>query len=469
MAPPPELHPIELFVPEIKQLLEKKRLIELKEVLEEINPIDLADGMRSFSPEEQVLLLKLLKPIRLMEVFEELDIQKQEYIVNHLEDQTLAPLLEGIPPEVTAELFKKLPDKIVKKMTKLMNHEKITVVNEILEYPDHTAGSIMSQEFLSVDKDLTAKAAIERLQACTRVRSGQDINTLYATNGNRKLIGALSLQTLIGAPGDIKIKEIMSPVSVIKINVKTDKEEASKIFTRYKVLSAPVVNDDNRLVGVLSAEDAIEVIEQENTEDIQKLAGVEALEQPYFKTRVIDMVKKRATWLCVLFLGQTLTATAMGFFEGEIARAAVLALFIPLVISSGGNSGSQAATLIVRALSLKEITFRDWWHVVRREFSSGLALGVILGSLGFLGIFTWGNLSHLYGPHYILVATTVALALVLIVLWGSVVGSLLPIFLKKLKLDPAVASAPFVATLVDVTGLIIYFSVASIILRGTLL
>jgi magnesium transporter len=213
----------------------------------------------------------------------------------------------------------------------------------------------------------------------------------------------------------------------------------------------------------------IQVIQEENTEDIQKLAGVEALEDPYFETSFFQMIKKRGTWLCVLFLGEMLTATAMGFFEHEISRAVVLALFIPLIISSGGNSGSQASTLIVRALALKEISFGDWWRVMRREFATGLCLGLILGTIGFFRIFIWSQFTNLYGPHYVLVALAVAASLVLVVMWGSLSGSLLPIVLKWVRLDPAVVSAPFVATLVDVTGLVIYFSVAMFILRGTLL
>lgn len=464
-----EPRPIELFIPEIRLLLQNKQLNELKTLLSEINPIDLADGFRDFTPEQQILLLKLLRPIRMMEVFEELDLAQQEYIIQHLEDQTLAPLLEGIPEEVTAQLFKKLPDKIVKKMTKLMKQERVETVCDILEYPPQTVGSIMKPHVMSVDKDLTARATLDILQARARVRRGDEIHTIYVTNGSQKLIGAVPLQTLIAAPADIKIKDIMSPVSVIKIPATMDKEEAAKVFGRYKIMSAPVVDEQNRLIGTINAEDAIQVIQAEDTEDIQKLGGTEALQEPYFRIPFVQMVKKRVTWLCVLFIGETLTATAMSFFENEIARAVVLALFIPLIISSGGNSGSQAATLIVRALALKEITFKDWWRVMRREFASGLALGTILGTLGFAGIVLWSQVTTVYGPHYVLVAIAVGLALVLVVLWGSLSGSLLPIFLRRVGVDPAVASAPFVATLVDVTGLIIYFSVAMVILKGTLL
>jgi magnesium transporter len=265
------------------------------------------------------------------------------------------------------------------------------------------------------------------------------------------------------------MKDIMSPVSLIRIYASMDQEEAAAIFSRYKMPSAPVVNDENRLVGVLSIEDVIEVIEEEDTEDIQKMAAVEALDEPYFQIGLGSMIKKRATWLCVLFFGEMLTATAMAYFEHEIARAVVLALFIPLIISSGGNSGSQAATLIIRAMALKEVRLRDWWHVMRREFATGLMLGLILGAIGFMRIYLWSQFSDIYGPHYVSVAATVGASLVLVVMWGSLSGSLLPIVLRRVGLDPAVVSAPFVATLVDVTGLVIYFTVGIFVLRGTLL
>ncbi len=467
--PRADCRPIELFVPEIKQLLEARSLEALQDLLSEINPIDLADGFNNFTPEQQVLMFMLLPQARMMEVFEELELPEQQTILGHLDDTFLAPLLQEVPTEVTAKLFKKLPEKMVKKMSTLMNKERVSEIREILEYPAETVGAIMRTNFINVGPDSTAKATMALLQARSRVRIEEDIHMIFVTNGNRRLLGGVALRTLIAAPNDIKMREIMSPMSPIRILVTMDREAAAEIFSRYKVMSAPVVDADNRLVGVLDADDVIQVIEQETTEDIQKLAGVEALEDPYFLTPFKDMVRKRATWLCVLFVGETLTATAMAFFEKEIARAVVLALFIPLIISSGGNSGSQAATLIVRALALKEITFRDWWRVMRREFFSGLVLGLILGSIGFFRIFVWAQFTSIYGPHYMLVAAAVAAALVLVVLWGSLSGSILPIILMKIGLDPAVVSAPFVATLVDVTGLVIYFSVSMLILKGSLL
>ncbi len=464
-----DIHPVDLFIPEMKQLIHQKKLDELKILVSEINPIDLADGFSHFPSEQQLLILKLLEPNRVIEVFEELDIPQQEYIVQHLEDQTLAPLLEDIPSDVTAELFKELPEKIVQKMANLMEKEKVQVVQNVMEFPETCAGAMMNPDVIGVSPELTARATLDLVQARTRVRKSFDIETLYVTQDSGRLLGAVSLRTLIGAPTDIKIKDIMTPVSVIKINAGMDQEDAAKIFSRYKLISAPVVDDENRLIGVLSVDDIIKVIQEEDTEDIQKLAGVEALDEPYFDISFRKMIKKRATWLCVLFLGEMLTATAMGYFEHEIARAVVLALFIPLIISSGGNSGSQASTLIVRAMALKEVNMKDWWRVVQREVASGLALGLILGTMGFVRVILGAQVTDIYGEHYILIGITLGLTLVAVVLWGSLSGSLLPMFLKRVGLDPAVASAPFVATLVDVTGLVIYFSIAMFLLKGTLL
>lgn len=464
-----DVRPIELFIPEIKVLLKQRALNDLKGLLSEINPIDLADGMDHFPSEEQLLLFKLLPPNRMIEVFSELDVPQQEYIVQHLEDQTLAPLLADIPSDVTAQLFKDLPDRVVKKMTGLMKKERVDVVRDILEYPPQTVGALMNTDVTTVPPEVTARAALDILQARARVRKGGVADYIFVTGINGRLLGALPLHLLIAAPADIKVKDIMTPVSPIRLLASMDQEESAKIFSRYKILSAPVVDEQGRLIGMLTVDDVIDVIQQENTEDIQKLAGMEALDEPYFEISFLKMVKKRATWLCVLFLGEMLTATAMAFFEKEIARAVVLALFIPLIISSGGNSGSQAATLIVRAMALKEVGFRDWWRVIRREFFSGLLLGSILGAIGFLRIFLWSQVSDIYGPNYFLVAATVGVSLILVVLWGSLSGSILPILLKRLGLDPAVVSAPFVATLVDVTGLVIYFSVGLVLLKGTLL
>jgi magnesium transporter len=469
MPPVSSPQPVELFLPEIRQLLGARDFEGLRVVLAEMNPVDVAEGLERFNPEERMLLFKLLKPEAAIKAFAELDLPRQEELVQKLDDQSLAPLLGDIPTDVTATLFKKLPDRVVRRMTFLMKKERMETVQEILDYPPETAGALMQTDVVSLSPDLTARAALSVLQARTRLRRGEVQDALFVTGTDRRLLGWLALRTLVAAPPDMRLREVMSPASFIKIPGSMDREEAAQRLSRYKLTAAPVVDEQSRLLGVLTVDDVIQVIQQEDTEDIQKMAGVEALDEPYFDIGFFKMIKKRGTWLCVLFLGEMLTATAMAFFEKEIAKAVVLALFIPLIISSGGNSGSQAATLIVRAMALKEVGFGDWWRVMRREILAGLVLGTILGAIGFLRIFLWSQVSPIYGQHYLLVASTVGFSLVLVVLWGSLSGSMLPILLKRIGLDPAVVSAPFVATLVDVTGLVIYFSVGFMVLKGTLL
>jgi magnesium transporter len=458
-----------LFVPEIRQLLSLQKWDELKDVLGHINPIDLADGLPELPPEHQVMTLRLLKPRQLIAVFEELELPEQQYILHHLQDESVSPWLPGAAPEVIEKLCTRLSKQTAKRLSRVLERERVDLERGGFESAPQTAGALMSTGFVPVGADMTAQATLDRLRANLRVRRVHGVDALYATNENGVLVGSVTLPTLVAAPSEIKIKDLMTPVALIKIPASMDQEDAAKIFQRYQLSSAPVVDDDNRLVGVLSANEMLRVVQQEATEDIQKLAAVEALDEPYFKIAFRRMIRKRATWLCALFFGELLTATAMGFFENEISKAVVLALFIPLIISSGGNSGSQASTLIVRALALKEVSLADWWRVMRREFAAGLTLGLILGVIGFTRIVVWAQFSDIYGPNYMALGLTVGCALILIVLWGSLSGSLLPILLRRLGLDPATASAPAVATLVDVTGLVIYFLTAVVFMRGSLL
>lgn len=463
------LNPAELFVPEMRSLMRAKDLIGLKEVVLELNPIDLAGVFSVFAPEEQVLLLRLLDRRRAQVVFEELELLQQEYILHHLDDEHLVPLVESLAPKTVKRLVHKMPGTAVRRMEKHLRQGQVDELRTTEQYPAESVGSLMQRQVVSLRPDMSIRGAIEVVRVKLRIRDDHPFFALYVTNELGQPVGALTPRTLLAAPEESRLSEIMTPVAAIRLPGSMDREEAARLFSRYKLLSAPVVDDKNLFIGVVTADQMLRVAQKEATEDIQKLGGVESLDEPYFKISLRRMVQRRGTWLCVLFLGEMLTATAMAFFEKEIAKAVVLALFIPLIISSGGNSGSQAATLVVRAMALREITFRDWWRVMRREFAAGLSLGLLLGTIGFLRIFLWSQFSDIYGPHYALVAATVGVALVLIVLWGSLAGSMLPMVLKKVGLDPAVVSAPFVATLVDVTGLVIYFVTGLVLLRGTLL
>jgi magnesium transporter len=316
---------------------------------------------------------------------------------------------------------------------------------------------------------MTAAEALGYFRRQAQERSGRDIPAFaYVLDADGKLLGQVSLTDLIAADQATSVARLMQ-TDVITIPEAADQEEVARLFAEHGLVAAPVVDEHGRMKGVVTADDVVAVVEEEATEDIQKLGGSAALDAPYLKTAFHRMVRKRAGWLSALFLGEMLTATAMAFFEEEIARAVVLALFVPLIISSGGNSGSQASTLVIRAMALGEVRLRDWWRVVRRELAAGVVLGTVLGTIGFLRIVMWQMVSPIYGEHYLLVAATVFCSLIGVVTFGTFAGSLLPFILRRLGFDPASASAPFVATLVDVTGLVIYFTAASLILRGTVL
>jgi len=299
-------------------------------------------------------------------------------------------------------------------------------------------------------------------------RDRETLNVIYITDEHNKLVDDLRIREILLAPLHAHVSDLMDN-EFVSLCVTDGRKKAVEVFGKYDRTALPVVDTQGRMAGIVTLDDVLDVAEQEATRDLQRFGGLEALDEPYMSTPLPAMIRKRASWLVILFVGEMLTATAMGFFEKQIARAVVLALFVPLIISSGGNSGSQAATLIIRALALGEVGLKDWWCVMRRELLAGILLGCILGSIGFVRIAAWNVFSNLYGPHWILVGLTVSLSLIGVVVWGTLTGSMLPFLLRRLGFDPATSSAPFVATLVDVTGLIIYFSIAIMLLRGTLL
>ena len=338
----------------------------------------------------------------------------------------------------------------------------------LLQYKPDSAGGIMTTEFVSVPSTWTVERALQHVIAVGK--SKETIYTVFVLSPDDQFVRTVSLRQLMLAPRDQIVSEVGDRRTPLTVTPRTDREDVARLISKYDVLAVPVIDEGGHVIGIVTVDDVIDAITREQTEDVQKFGGMEALDEPYTEISYVRMVKKRAGWLCALFLSEMLTATAMQRFEGEIQKAVVLAMFIPLVMSSGGNSGSQATSLIIRALALREVKLGDWWRIALRELPTGLTLGVILGLIGFIRIEVWQSM-HLfnYGPHHFLVALAVSSALVGIVAFGSLAGSMLPFLLKRVGFDPASASAPFVATLVDVTGLIIYFSVAYVILRGTLL
>ena len=349
----------------------------------------------------------------------------------------------------------------------LLNEKNKDAVHDILGYPDNSVARLVNTDFATISIEITIAQAIEHLRK--NHRDTEAANVIYVVDKEGKLIDDIPVRRFILNDPNKKVAEILDGYCV-SLKMEDSKEEAVAKFKEYDRVVLPVTNLDNTLLGVITVDDVLDAAEQRDTKEIQNFGGVEGLDYPYVKTSFFSLIKKRATWLIVLFVGEMLTATAMGYFDEEISKAVVLALFVPLIISSGGNSGSQAATLIIRAMALKELTIRDWWFVMKREILSGLTLGFILGTIGFIRIAVWQNL-HLYnyGIYWFKLALTIFFSLIGIVMWGTLSGSMIPIVLKKFKLDPATSSAPLVATLVDVTGLIIYFTVAALLLKGTIL
>ena len=337
-------------------------------------------------------------------------------------------------------------------------------VRRLEQYPPDTAGGIMTTEVTALPQHFTVDQAIAELR---RFREQQEqMYYVYTVDGAGRLAGVVSMRDLILSGPTTGLAEIARPA--VAVAAETDQEDVARLLRKHGYLALPVVDSARRVLGLITADDVADVVQEEATEDIQKLGGSEALDAPYLSVTFPSMLRKRGAWLTVLFVGEMLTATAMGYFEHQIARAVLLALFVPLIISSGGNSGSQAATIVVRSLALGELTIRDWWRVGLREARTGLTLGAWLGLIGFLRIAAWQHLGWFdYGPHYVLVGLVVGTSLVGVIAFGSVAGSLLPLALRRAGLDPATSSAPFVATIVDVTGIVIYFSIAALILRGT--
>lgn len=455
-----------LIQPEIEQLIDERNWIMLRETFSDMHPAEIADIIADIEEKDQAIVFRILPKKLSYSVFEYLDFDAQEILLKSLGQEEVSEILNEMSPDDRTELLEDLPGVVVKKLLRLLSPEERAVATKLLGYPEDSVGRIMTPDFIAVKADWTIEKVLSHIREIgTKV---EYIDTFFVKDNEGKLVDEITLKEVLLAKPDSLLKELMND-TYISLQVNDNQEKAVELFREYDLYAIPVVNDDNYLVGIVTADDIIDVIEEENTEDIQKFGGVEALDEPYIDTPFFQMIKKRAGWLTILFLGELLTATAMGFFENEIAKAVILALFVPLIISSGGNSGSQAATLVIRSMALGEITLKDWWKVMRREIFSGLMLGLILGLIGFLRIEVWSYFSDVFSGHSVLVGLTVAFTLIGVVMWGTISGSMLPFIMKKLGFDPATSSAPFVATLVDVTGLIIYFTIASFLLAGTLL
>jgi magnesium transporter len=456
----------ELLGPEIEELIKGKDYNSLKDAISEWEPPEIADLLPSLPEEGQPILFRLLGRQSAADVFAYLPLEQQKQLLRNLTNDHVRTLLDELDPDDRTKLFEELPAQITQQLMDLLSPEDLKEARKLLGYPEDSVGRLMTPDYVAIRSEWKISQALEYIRQ--RGHDAETINVIYVIDENNKLIDDLRLRTLILADPAENVTSVMDR-HYVAVSAYDDQEVAARMMQDYNRVALPVTDSQGVLLGIVTVDDILDVVEEEATEDIHKIGGLEAIDTPYLSTTLSILVKKRARWLVLLFLGEMLTATAMGYFEKEIARAVVLALFVPLIISSGGNSGSQAATLIIRAMAVGEITLRNWWQVLRREILSGLSLGSLLGIIGFLRITIWEKLFHLYGVHWLLVGITVALALVGVVMWGTISGSMLPFILRRMGADPAASSAPFVATLVDVTGLVIYFSVAALILTGTLL
>ena len=461
-----------LILPEIRSLIAARDFNGLREIFQEWPPADVADVILDLPEDEQVILFRVLPTALAADVFEYIGIEEQQKLLRAMAHEQVVGILNEMSPDDRTALLEELPSAASRQLIRLLTPEERRVAQALLGYPEGSVGRLMTPDFIAVHEDETVKEVLDYVREYGR--DSETLNVLYVVDGDGKLIDDVRIREFLLRPLTAKVSEIRDE-TFIALRVNDSQEEALNIFRKYDRSALPVVDSNNVLVGIVTIDDMLDVAEEEATEDIQKIGGMEALDEPYMRISFYEMVRKRAVWLVILFLGEMLTATAMANYQDELARALVLALFLPLIISSGGNSGSQASTLMIRAMALGEVHLRDWWRVMGREFQAGLALGGILGVIGVIRVGAWALIGEKYfdrqpyGPHWPLIGLTVGISLVGVVLWGTLSGSMLPFILRRFGADPATSSAPFVATLVDVTGLIIYFSIAFLILRGAML
>lgn len=450
----------------VQVALEQADFKGLQEILKNSPAPTLAQIIRALPIENQFIVFRVLPRDVASMAFEFLTVSEQEDLLRSMGQEEITKILNSMAPDDRTTLFEELPASVTKKMLALLNTEERAVAIELLGYPENSIGRLMTPNYIEIHQDWNVQQVLDFIR-----QHGQDsetLNIIYVVDENGKLIDDIRMREFLLAPLDKRVSDLMD-YRYVSLKAQDNQKHTIQVFKAEDRKALPVIDSFGILIGIVTIDDVLEVAEDIATQEIQRIGGSEALDEPYMEIAMSRMVKKRGGWLVILFLGEMLTATAMGFFEGEIEKAVVLALFVPLIISSGGNSGSQATTLIIRALALGEVKLKDWWRVLRREIMVGLMLGAVLGVIGFMRIGIWSLFSTIYGPHWLLVGMTVGFSLVGIVMWGSVAGSMLPFILRKVGFDPATASAPFVATLVDVTGLIIYFTMAIIFLKGTLL
>lgn len=452
-----------------QELVKKKNFKALREALLELSPPDAAEVIERVPLQDSAVVFRLMPREQATEVFEYLPLEQQTRVVQGLADEYLVSLLNDMAPDDRTRLFEELPPEVTRRALASLTSDELKIARQLLGYPEDSAGRWMTPKYISLRLDMTAAEALAHVRRYGKDR--ETLNVLYVVDQRGIFINDIQLEDLVLAEPEVKVSTLFEDHMPVRIVATARREEMVEAFEKYDRVAIPVTDQRGHMLGIVTVDDILDVAEEEATEDIQKIGGMEALEAPYMQSGLWDMVRKRAGWLSVLFVSELFTSTAMSYFEDALKKVIFLGMFIPLVVSSGGNAGSQAASLIIRSLTLKELLTSEWRKVLWRELRSGVMLGAILGVMGFVRIVI-GHFFHLrpdVGPHYLLVGLTLGCSLVGIVLTGTLVGSLLPLLLRRLGFDPTTASTPFVATLVDVSGILIYFEVAQLVLRGVLL
>jgi len=471
----PEDRPVAaLLAPDIVAMLEESPA-DLATETEEIHPADLADVAEVLDRAQLSVFLTALGPSRAADVLEYLDEEIRTEFLESVTPREAAELVSEMTPDDRADALDEIDEEHADEILAEIPQEERQEIEKLLAYEPDSAGGLMTTDFVSVSGDVTVESALENVRAVARSGRKDAMHNVYTTDVQGRIAGVMSLRELLAAPAGAKISDI-AWTEVVSVSPNADREEVARVIANYDLVAVPVVSESGHPMGVITVDDVIDAIQEEQTEDVQKFGGMEALDEPYMQIGLPAMIKKRAGWLSILLISEMFTTTAMQYFDVELKKVATLILFVPLVMSSGGNSGSQATSLITRAMALREVDLSDWWRVALRELPSGIVLGAILGAIGMVRISLWQwmydhgiALGYNYNPHWQLIALTVGIALIGIVTFGSLAGSMLPFLLRRLGFDPASASAPLVATAVDVSGLSIYFIVAEIILHGTLL
>jgi magnesium transporter len=440
--------------------------MRMHEFVNNLNISDVAELIEEYE-DSATEIVAALSVHRAASAFKILELGTQKTIIQELQPLKTAALLNELPADDRTSFLEELPTSVVRELIKLLNPEERKITLSLLGYPEYSVGRLMTPDYISVQADWTIAEVLEHIREVGQ--ESETIDVIYVINDQGQLVDDVRIREFLLSPPNRLVSELTDG-RYIELNVYDDQEKANQVFKMNNRVALPVVDNNNILLGIVTIDDVLWVANEEFSEDMQKMGGTEALEEPYLEISIFNLFKKRVGWLIVLFLGEMLTATAMASYELALEKALILSLFIPLIISSGGNTGSQASSLIIQALTVGEVTIADWWRVMKREIISGIMLGTVLGLIGFMRVVLWSQIfPEVYGVHYLLIASVVGVSLIGVVMFGTISGSMLPIVLKRLGADPAVSSAPFVATLVDVTGVIIYFNCAYLFLKGTML